>query len=426
MRPKLSPLFFLNSVCLLRSGIQQWKGTVCFQVLCVLGMGMVMGLPSCSNPFDEQRPISETPPLLDRSQDMSILRTDFKRAASIRFFTIHPAYCRIQYWSVSLGDNPPEKQRREASCFREKTLGRSHFVRLERLKPDDPQYIRLLVSSTDQEVEKSDDRLILKETAGAFSYFPPKIKDQIEEDGAIAVTVVKANLTQASAGIYSNLVLDKDFDEQKRQFVKKSKGCKVHSPSPYGQLLPPREIGLSSLSTSGYYSTSGIELDKKRGVYLLDFTGKHEPAIHWLFRFNINGSDKYYKVPSPPEFRSVKLIQKDQDITLLRHDLIQTPRGVTVGAEDGEVTFSWKSRNVLVGDFVEILVGKPSLGPSIRCQFSAQDKEATLTTEDLEKVGGVMKDVVVSMNRKLVSDDQDGHVVFLHTHDWRHARMQFP
>ena len=404
-------------LCFSRLGMRMLRVQV------VLGLVLMAGGCSNSNSIKQSRP--KVPPrLLDRGQDMSILRTDFRRAASIRFFTIYPAYCRVQYWSISLGDNPPDAQRSQAACFRA-TTSESHFVRLENLNPRDPQYIRLLVSSRDPLVSKADDRVILKETSDTFSYFPPE-QSKIPLEEAMAVTVVKANLTQASAGIYSNFLSHEDLAEQKKQFVKKTKGCKPYPPPPYGALLPPRDIGLSEISTSGYYSTSGIELDKNRSVYLLDFTGKHEPAIQWLFRLKIKGQDFHYQVHSPPEFRSVKLTQP-QEITLLRHDLIHATAGTTLARDSGgELVFTWRSRNVLDGDFVEILIGKPSLGHAIRCQFSAKLKTATLTWDDLERVRGVMKDVVVSLNRKLVSVEQNSHLVFLHTHDWRHSRLKLP
>lgn len=384
---------------------------------------MVM-VSSCEGEVWKSKRPASTPKLIDRTQDMSILRTEFRRTASIRFFTIYPAYCRVQYWPVKLGDDPSADQRKEAACFRTSTA-ESHFVRIENLDPQVPHYMRLLASSSDPLVQTIDDRIILKENAGFFSYFPGKNPEDGGED-LMAVTVVKANLTQATAGIYSNFVDEQMLVEEKREFVKKTKGCKPY-PLPRGQgLLPPRDIGLTEMSTSGYYSTLAVELDRMKGVYFLDFTGKHEPAIHWLFRLKIGEDELHYQVPSPPEFRSVKLIGTE-DITLLRHDLIHESAVRTVPAGDFEgLEFNWRSRNVLEGDFVEILIGKPALGEAIRCQFSAKAKTASLSLDDLAKVRGATKDVVVSLNRKLVSAEQKSHFVFLHTHDWRHVRLKLP
>lgn len=387
-------------------------------------LGLILSLVGCADDIWTSKRPASIPKLIDRSQDMSVLRTEFRRTASIRFFTIYPAYCRLQYWPVQLGDDPADERRKEAGCFRT-VAGESHFVRIENLDPQVPHYMRLLVSSSDPLVQTIDDRIILKENAGFFSYFPGT-KPASEAEDRATVTVVKANLTQATAGIYSNFVDDQMLAEEKREFVKKTKGCKPYPPPQYHGLLPPRDIGLTEMSTSGYYSTLAVELDKRKGVYFLDFTGKHEPAIHWLFRLKLGEDELHYQVPSPPEFRSVKLTGAE-DMTLLRHDLIHEAPVRTLPAREFEgLEFIWRSRNVLDGDFVEILIGKPALGEAIRCQFSAKAKTARLSLDDLAQVRGNIKDVVVSLNRKLVSAEQKSHFVFLHTHDWRHIKLKLP
>ena len=398
------------------SGVSLW----------VMGLLVVMALVGCSRPIaTKTRKKPSVPKLIDRTRDMSILRTDFKRSATIRFFTIYPAYCRVEYWPSRLGDNPSPTVRKQAPCFQDSPK-QSHFVRIENLVVKEPQYIRLMASSSDPLVFKEDDKVILKETTGVYSYFPANEHPELEEQ-PLKVTVIKANLRQGSAGIFSNIIEAEEFSEERTQFLKTYAGCKPHHRPPYGSLLPPRHIGLSEVSTSGYFSTSGMLLDKERGIFQLDFTGKHEPAINWLFRMKIASDTLNYKVPSPPEFRRFKMLEP-VEMAFRKHELTTSPKITTLPVSRG-LKLQWTARNARPTDFIEVLIGKPSLGASVRCQYPLKEriKEKTITIapEDLKGLIGVAKDVVVSLNRKVVSERQGDHVVFLHTHDWLHQRLKF-
>ncbi|MCY4380012.1 MAG: hypothetical protein OXC40_00360 [Proteobacteria bacterium] len=390
----------------------------------VLSMFLVVGCSFFEN--ETQKITKERSHLIDRMRDMSILRTDNKQSATIRFFTAFPAYCRVEYWAVTLGDNPDQSLRKQAACFRS-VAGQSHFVRIEGLSPTKPQFYRLIVSGNDPKVKQVDDRLILKETTTQFSYFPPNnLQDEL--DDPLNVTVIKANLTQASAIVYSNRIPSKVLDSERKQFLKTKFGCdKLSHPIP-SRLLPPRSVGLTSVSTKGYFTTNGVVIDRNREVFLLDFTGKIESQQKWFFAmdFSVEGQGsetKDYEVPSPPEMSSV-VMETPLNRRLVRHDLVYAPKAVEVTKDEG-LQFSWKGRNTKENDYLEVIIGKPSQGEALRCQFPMKDKVVTIPPDELAVLNGHRKDVIVSLNRKVVSQTHGNHVVFLHTHDWRYINLVF-
>jgi len=393
---------------------------------------LLLTLMSCSQ---EQGP-DLIPPLINRYRDMSIHRTDLGHTATVKFFTVYPAYCKVEYWHTDYGDNPPMNVRKRKACFR-KSPTQSHFVRLENLVRGKPLYIRLLVSSSDPTLASFSDLLVLKETSASYTYFPPDNYSK-DDDKNLKVTVIKANLTQASASVYSNRVNQEELDQQKTFFTSVLKednqdNCESFRIPHPGFLLPPRTIGLSKVYTTGYYSTSGLRIDKKLGIFLLDYTGKLEPAKSWVFKFDLTEDPSALKgapvtsvehdFSAPPEFRSAKMTAP-KDRALNKHNLMKMAEPITVKHTEG-LEFSWEARNTQENDYFEILIGKPSQGNALKCRYSIRTKILSLSPKDLEPLVGRRYDVIVSLNRKEISHSTNGHTVFLHTHDWRHLALKF-
>ena len=362
--------------------------------------------------------------LIDRHRDMSIHRTDSMRTASVRFFTNFPAYCAVEYWQIKHGDNPPPGLVKKKSCYNSNSTI-THFVRIEKLDPTQPLYIRVLTSSSDQTLSRFDDSIVLKETATKYSYFPP---DGYREDSTndVIVSVIKTNLTQASATVYSNTLSPHRLELEQEQFKLVNTGCrrsKAHAP---GAILPPINVYLSQVSSSGYYSTKGKISDEKRGIMLLDFTGKLEPARNWMFklRFDFTAEEINYSFRSPPEIRSAS-ITHPQEYPLDRHDLITFSKGIELDT-DQDISINWKAINDNNTDYVQITLGKASKGASIRCQSIITANKIDIPAEYLKQFANKTVDLIFSLNRKVIrKKDQHNHRLFLHTHDWRYKTIKF-
>lgn len=375
--------------------------------------------------------VLESPPgLLGRDREMIIHRTDQGRTATVQFFTRFPAYCKVEYWPREFGDDPRATLRKSQRCFR-KNPGQTHFVRIEHLAENKPLYIRLLVSS-DRTLQSYDDSLVLKETTSHYSYFPPQgLRKAGKSD--MLVSVIKANLTQASASVYSSAVPQDQFAEQKRLFTDHSEGCQPYTIAYPSSLMPPRDMGITELSSSGYFSTHGVRIDKGRGIFLLEFTGKIESAERWFFKFVFGSSyeaGEGHKVVhgliAPPELRSVYLNTPNAGSgarqALQKHDL--TTFGEPMPWDKGQgLSFTWQAKNTSEKDYFEILIGKPSRGYAVKCQYSARTKILEVPAEDLAAMKNKAWDVIVSLNRRVVSEPKQGHAVFLHSHDWRHLSV---
>ena len=383
----------------------------------------LLGVVAC----DQKTELEKTPELLDRRREMLVQRTDQGRSATIQFFTRYPAYCKVEYWPAALGDNPAPGRRKTTFCFR-KNPGQTHFVRLERLASDRFLYVRLLASSSDSKVKRYDDSMVLKETSSHYSYFPPENVPSKGEDD-LRTTVIKANLTQASASVYSHLVPEDEFEEEKRLFTSVDEGCRSYKIVYPSSLMPPRDVGVSKVSSSGYYSTNGVRIDKGRGIFLLEFTGKIESAERWFFKFLFHpssaGASEEHEVihglPSPPELRAVRL-DLPEEMVLETHDLMTFTDPKALDKSRG-LQFSWQAKNISEKDYFEVLIGKPSQGAAVKCQYPARSQILEVPAADLGTMTAQAWDVIVSLNRRVVSEPKQGHVVFLHSHDWRHLSV---
>ena len=362
--------------------------------------------------------------LIDRHRDMSIHRTDDMRSASIRFFSKYPAFCRIEYWKMSLGDSPDKAFIKHAPCYNSNSTT-AHFVRIEKLERSSPLYIRLLASSSDSTTKRFDDSLILQETTSNYSYFPPNGYLQKSLDDPI-ISVIKTNLTQASATVYSNQITTSTFDLEKERFKNLNIGCRKNKISTPGAILPPIDVNLKEVSTTGYYSTRGKVVDKKRGLFLLDFTGKLEPARQWTFRMNFDNdlNQLRYSFQSPPELRSA-VIDSSKPINLNNHDLTNFTSPVKIKTSQ-DLIIKWTAINTKAHDYVQINIGKPSQVNAIKCQYKLATKTLTIPAENLQIFKDKVVDLIFSINRKVTKKNtESNHTIFLHTHDWRYKTIKF-
>lgn len=373
--------------------------------------------------------IERAPELLGRDREMIIHRTDGGRTATVQFFTRFPAYCKVEFWPTKLGDNPSPDRKRAKRCFH-RTPGQSHFVRLEGLRSNQPLYVRLLASSSNRKVQSYDDVMVLKETTTGYSYFPPSEDARGESDSHLNVTVIKANLTQASASVYSHLVPEDDYDDEMRLFTTINEGCQKYDIAHPSSLMPPHDLDIKGVSSSGYYSTKGVEIDKGRGVFLLEFTGKVASAQHWFFKFifsrgssDHNSHEVVHKFSVPPELRSVEMVSPEE-VKLRIHDLVTFPQSLELAKGDG-LEFEWDAKYLSEGDYFEILIGKPSAGAAVKCRYAATAQRLEVSAGDLPSIVNRPTDVIVSINRRGVSQVKGGHVMFLHSHDWRHLSVMW-
>jgi hypothetical protein len=360
--------------------------------------------------------------LLDRSREMIIERVDQRSSVYLRFYTTDLAYCKITLWPKYLGDKPTAENSETIKCDYSGPTDQ-HLVRIERLKNFDPYYFKIDVGYS-KEVGSSGDVIVLEETADNYSFFPPPGYEKLNNEPHTA-TVIRANLPLGSAKIHSKKTSVTFKNSEAKNFMTITEGCKIGIRKSHTPFLPPTKSDLNNLSASGNIIATSRKIEDRFDTFALDFSEIVPSKKDVSFNISFAGATSKINADAPAYFNYLKLRSgNNKEISLAKPNLTVDSGNFSL-TKDADLALLWDHTNKNENDFISVLIGRNSLGPSLKCIFNASNGSAIITRDHLKSLLNDSQDLLVTLNSKQVLNNAENHTLFFHAQDWRQKMIDF-
>lgn len=360
---------------------------------------------------------------IDRSREITIERVAQRSTVYLSFYTTELSYCKVEYWSKYLGDNPDQTNKTIFDC---NYLGPTdrHLLRIDNLLNSDPNFYKIL-ASTNKDVSSAD-VMVVEETSDNFSFFPPSGYDKLNALPKVA-TVIRAVLPLGQGKVHSQNASDSKIKEETSKFLNYQEGCQTGIKRSHVPFLPPNITGLETVASSSFIASKSRLAENRFGTLVLDFGGKSAAKSTWDFDVSLDGVSSKVSTEAPSEFKFVKLRStgENTETAIGRPNLTIDPGKVEINAASDIIIVwdrSFKTENPDAS--IQVIIGKNSLGRSIKCTFSARQDSAIVEASVLARLPNGTYDFLVTLNSKKVLPAGDTNVVFIHAQDWRHKLIQ--
>lgn len=374
--------------------------------------------------FDLDRKEQKSPvavKLLDRSREMMIERVDHRAAIYLRFYTTNLAHCIIEVWPKYLGNSPAQGDKEVVDCGYQGPTDQ-HLVRIENVRNYDPNFYRILVGPS-KGFQTASDVITLEESADNMTFFPPPGYEKLSSNPHTG-TVVRAVLPLGQGKIHSKKITSSALSSETSNFLAIKEGCTSGIRKSYTPFLPPTKSRLDSISTNGYIISSSRKIEDRFDTFSLDFTEKVPNKQTWDFTVSHSGEKSKAAFKAPSEFNYIKLRSGNEKEMSLAKASLTVGSGVFDVSHENDLYLIWDYTNKDESNYISLLFGKNSMGPSLKCIYKAEKGSAVISSKYLQGLKGSTLDLVVTLNSKQISNISANHSLFLHTQDWRHKLVK--